>query len=842
MKMLKFNGAMLRSTSILCSIFISISVISQDKSRGIREIISNSYGKKGKKVFFNDIVNEAELFFKSKHPKLSKKQLSQGEHRDSDFIKFERWKHFWKYRLNSDGSLGDISYKNADNDFSRNAACSDSDHNVTWEPTNYNGNFGYQIDMGRVSSIGFHPTNPNTFYVGAAFGGLWKTIDGGNSYVNINDNLPHNSVADIIVSSKNPNRIFISLSDIVWYGPPGIGVYQSFDGGKSFTATSLSFSLQEGIRIYEMDVNPNNPAEFLVVTSDGLYRTTDYFETVSKVIHQKDIRAVKYSLSNDNVYVGGAMGDYFLSTDSGASFTLKEDFGYGQVRIAVSNVANSGYVALTNADMLNISSDHGDHFTTKKLPEYNCVVSFANNDDSKIIVGNFNCYMSKNYGDSFSATSHWLGNYGLDVVHVDQRNIYINPLQDDAVYYCNDGGVFKYSVEVGNFVNLSSGLFITQYYDIAVSQSDPNVLGAGSQDNGSMTRNSDGRWESYTPTGDGMGQEIDPNDPNRRYFSYQYGSLRRWDSGVVTAISPNGKGGKGEWETPFKLDPNNSDRIIVGYDNVYASDDNGDNWYIIGNKVCKSGHLQQLAIAKSNSNRIYASRNNTLYTKSISDNTWTEHSTPINQYITDLEVHPRNENTVYVSYSGYTENGKVYTSTDGGLTWENISYNLPNLPILSLEMYDTIPGSIFIGTYNGVYYLEPESTVWKKYGCLPNTAVNDIEIQYLNGDKIFIATHGRGIFEASLAQLNTSLSIDKEELAEFTVYPNPTQGILNFNAAYDVDRVLVYDLHGRKVMDMQDSEEIQDIKQIDISGFSKGVYFLELRKEISKVVKKVILE
>ncbi|TCP28123.1 putative secreted protein (Por secretion system target) [Tenacibaculum skagerrakense] len=841
MKTLKPKRVVFRFTTILFFILLKVSAFPQDIPRNIKEILSNPYKKEGKKVFFKDIVAEADLFFKRKHSNRSKRELAEGEFRDGDFVKYQRWKHFWKYRLKDDGSLGDISYKESDNQFSRRASCDDSAFNVAWKETNYNGNFGYQIDMGRVSSIGFHPKDPNTFYVGAAFGGLWKTSDGGNSYQNINDNLPHAAVSDIIVNSENPNRIFISLSDIVWYGPPSIGVFQSLDGGQKFLPTSLSFSLSEGVRIYEMEVNPNNPAEFLVATSVGLFRTTDYFDTITKVI-DADVRAVKYSLNSNNVYVGGFNGQYYLSTDSGQSFNFHQDFGNGQVRITVSSVPNSGYVAITNSNRLNISSNHGMSFTSKTLPESNCVVSFANNSDSNIVVGNFDCYASSDYGHTFYPTSDWLGHSGLPIVHVDQRNIYTNPLQSDYVYYCNDGGVFRYSLSDKRFANLSSDLFITQYYDIAVSQSDPNVLGAGSQDNGSMTRNSNGRWQSYAPTGDGMGQEIDPNNPNRRYFSYQYGGLRRWDSGIVTNIAPEGEDGKGDWETPFKLDPNNSDRIIIGYQNVYASDDNGDNWYIIGNSVSPHGDLNQIAIAKTNSNKIYATKNHFFYKKNESNNTWIEYTTPSHQSITDLEVHPTNSNIVYISYAGYSENKKVYKSIDGGLTWENISYNLPNLPVFSIEVYDTIPGLVFLGTCNGVYYLEPDGTEWKKMGCLPNTAVNDIEIQYLNGDKIFIGTHGRGIFEASLAPLNTSLSTDKEELSQFTIYPNPTQGVLNFDTAIDIDRVVVYDLHGRKLIYKLSKQENQEIKNIDISGFSSGIYLVELRKENLKAVRKIILE
>ncbi|MFD2565265.1 VPS10 domain-containing protein [Aquimarina rubra] len=746
----------------LIVLLLSISVHSQKKevTRNIQEILSNPFTSKkdGGKRTFDDIIKEADTFFKITCPGLTFAELSQGDFRDGDFVKYQRWKSFWKHHLNEDGTLGDFTQSNISQKRSSSANCQDSDYNAEWSAVNYNGNFGYQIDMGRVSSIGFHPTNPDIFWVGAAFGGIWKTVDGGQSYTNLNDNLPHTAVSDIIVNPTNPDRIIIALSDIVWYGPAGIGIYESNDGGVSFAPTNLTFTLPQNIRIYEIDVNPNNANEFLVATSNGLYRTTDYFNTTTRIINA-NIRAVRYSLNSNDVYAGGSSGQFYVSTNNGQSFTLSNDFGSGQVRIAVSNKTNSGYVAVTNGSTLNVSPDFGQNFSQKTLPESNCVISFANNSDSNIVVGNFECYASSDGGDNFQATTQWLGRDGLPFIHVDQRNIYTNPLQPDFIYYCNDGGVFRYSVSDRSFANLSSDLFITQYYDIAVSQTDANILGAGSQDNGNVTRNTNGTWQSYEPTADGMGQEIDFNNPANRYYAIQNGALRKWVNGTRTFISPPGEDGNGAWETPFKLDPNNSNRIIIGYNSVYASDNQGSNWTVIGDNISPSQDLEQIAIAKTNSDKIYASRSNVVYAKDAASLNWTSSATPVNQYISDLEVHPTDENTVFISYGGYTNNGKVYKSVDGGNSWQNISYNLPNIPVLSLETYNTLAGSIFIGTYNGVFFLENGTQEWKKYGCLPNTSVNDIEIQYLNEGKIFIGTHGRGIFEASLSPLQCNETV-----------------------------------------------------------------------------------
>ena len=105
-----------------------------------------------------------------------------------------------------------------------------------------------------------------------------------------------------------------------------------------------------------------------------------------------------------------------------------------------------------------------------------------------------------------------------------------------------------------------------------------------------------------------MGQDIDPNNSNVRFWSYQYGSMRRWTNGNNTGIAPPGEDSNGAWETPFKLDPNNPDRLLAGFRAVWASDDQGDNWYQVGDPISNSNNLHQLAIAPSNAEKIYASR------------------------------------------------------------------------------------------------------------------------------------------------------------------------------------------------------------------------------------------
>jgi len=782
---------------------------------------------------FVEIKAEGDLYFQEKYPGLTPMQLTSGEFRDGDFVKYQRWLAFWKNQLNDDGTLGDLAAEGQVGKRGyRTAICGDSQILVDWTNLNYNGNMGLQIDQGRTSSIAFHPTDLNTYYVGAAFGGLWKTTDGGASYINLNDDLPLAAVASIIIDPANPDHIAVALSDIVWYGPSGLGVFVSTDGGLTFSSSALASNLSDNIRIYYMDQNPTDGNEIMVASSAGIFKTTDFFETITE-INPANSRSVKYSHTDANiVYAGGASGQFFRSTDGGDSFSLLTDFGSNEVRLAVSLEPGSAKMAASSGSSLYTSIDHGVTLETKPLPESNMVVEFAVGNDDIINVGNFECYRSNDFGGSFSATSHWLGDGGLPFIHVDQRNVFVNPLNPNFIYFCNDGGVFRYSISANSFSNLSKDLIITQYYDIAVSQTENFVVGGGSQDNGNIFREDDGNWFSYAQTGDGMGQEIDPVNAGIRYWSYQLGGLRRWEAGSNTGIAPPGEDGNGAWETPFKLDPNDNNRLFVAYNSVFVSNDNGDSWNSVGDVVNPSNDIEQIAIAPSNSDKIYATQYRTIYIKSSGIDAWNSVLTPVNQRITDLEVDPQDENIVYISYGGYTEGGKVYKSVDGGLTWNNISATLPNLPIISLEVYDDQPGGVYIGSYGAVYYIDDRFTDWLKVGCLPNTAVNDIEIQY-STNKIFIGTHGRGMFEAPINFNIVSLTENGVNDNSFLlIYPNPTTNTATIRAT-ELDlfaaKIEVSDISGKLVPVSYEFVEGGEIL-LDCSALTPGQYIVTVRQ------------
>jgi len=168
-----------------------------------------------------------------------------------------------------------------------------------------------------------------------------------------------------------------------------------------------------------------------------------------------------------------------------------------------------------------------------------------------------------------------------------------------------------------------------------------------------------------------------------------------------------------------------------------------------------------LKTCPSNAARIYAAGSDTLFDNvggemfmtanngttwsTISDNPGFPATFP---RISDIGVRPNSSQTVYACFSGYTDNLKVYYSYDYGANWTNISYDLPNIAVWSIEV--DASNNVYVGTDYGVFYKGSGATNWEPfYNGLPNVPVSDLAINE-DDDQLLAATFGRGIWSSTL--------------------------------------------------------------------------------------------
>src|SRR3954471_11101356 len=149
---------------------------------------------------------------------------------------------------------------------------------------------------GRVTTVTGVPSQPRTFYMGVASGGLFKTTDAGASWIPITDGkVPVASTGSVDVSDSDPNIIYLGTGsdDIRSNVSTGRGVYKSTDAGNTWSFVGLYNAGQIGaVRIHPK--NPNvvwvaaNGAAFSPSHERGVYKTTDGGKTWKNVLFISD--------------------------------------------------------------------------------------------------------------------------------------------------------------------------------------------------------------------------------------------------------------------------------------------------------------------------------------------------------------------------------------------------------------------------------------------------------------------------------------------------------------------------------------------------------------------------
>src|SRR6185312_10086495 len=149
---------------------------------------------------------------------------------------------------------------------------------------------------GRVTTVTGVPSQPRTFYMGVASGGLWKTTDAGASWVPISDGqIPVGSMGSVDVSLSNPDVVYVGTGSegIRSNVSTGRGVYKSTDAGKTWQYVGL----RDAGQIAAVRIDPTNPDIVYVAAvgnaftdnaERGVFRTRDGGKTWNKVLFVSD--------------------------------------------------------------------------------------------------------------------------------------------------------------------------------------------------------------------------------------------------------------------------------------------------------------------------------------------------------------------------------------------------------------------------------------------------------------------------------------------------------------------------------------------------------------------------
>jgi hypothetical protein len=295
------------------------------------------------------------------------------------------------------------------------------------------------------------------------------------------------------------------------------------------------------------------------------------------------------------------------------------------------------------------------------------------------------------------------------------------------------------------------------------------------------------------------------------------------------------------------MDPNDPYTIYAGYEDVYQSTDGGFYWFPISFNLINGATLDEIGISAADPNTIYAGTVLELKRTNDAGNTWTNvtGNLPVgNQYITSITVSNTDANKLWVTMSGYSAGQKVYMSTTGGGTWTNISGSLPNVPADAITRVNNSNDDIYVGTDFGVYYKNASMNDWVPFdNNMPHVIVDELEVNYVS-NTIRAATYGRGLWESPLQNF-VGVPEHEQPKMYFSVYPNPSKGMLNVSGALaDLKKISVKNILGEEVFSKVENNfsAIGNIYLLDLTSLKAGIYFVELESAGGQQVSKIVLE
>lgn len=627
-------------------------------------------------------------------------------------------------------------------------------------------------------------------YLGASSGGLWF----GNFalvlrvWTSIGDNLPNPAIGAFLIDSLDPNTIWAGTGDWNRYGGMGLlkttnrggvwervrlgssgivptaitgleyganrstmylsgnaGFFRSTDGGATWRQRPAA---NWGTALYDMAVDPVNRSNVYVSgqAGVGVHRSTDGGETWSPMNTGIDLAASNWSTaiaispSSPNIlYVAvgdtsGEFGRIYRTTNSGARWDLANGF----------------------VDYIDGAQSFHAH-----------AISVAPNDPNKVYVGSVGFLRSTDAGRTWSPR---------DAGHSDITAIEFLPGDPNYVYILSDGGLFVHDDAanvVRNFTEAFTPSAPLQAYSLEDAWSNSKVMVSGTQDNGTLFTDEAGErdklWTSIGGCDGATTVAIHPNDPMMIYFNSWCGAWNPRLRSIDGRTNTNINNGLSEiYYTPIRMNKGNTNYLFtVTRTHIYYSPDKGDTWkratsvsgadYDTLREAVRTMSVSfqsdgPIAVytwfwdgPASNSRRLKIHRG-----ASPGSMVATDVAMPGNEKIHQVIPDRWSAMTAYVMTDA--PGAKIYRTTDQGVTWVDITGNLPDVNAWDIVATPTSGRVMWLATDIGVFRTRTDGGSWSRFqNGLPVVGANTFS--YIRGggyDTLRVATFGRGYWQRVL--------------------------------------------------------------------------------------------
>ena len=698
---------------------------------------------------------------------------------------------------------------------------------------------------GRSIAVSGSSSRINEYYFGAVGGGLWKTIDGGQTWKPVTDGqLKSSSVGAVAVSNSNPDVVYIGMGETELRGNimQGDGVYKSIDAGKTWEHVGL----EETQAISKIRVHPTNPDIVYVAAlghpygenpERGVFKSTDGGKNWNKILFKSTkagaIDLVMDANNPDVLYStfwqvyrtpykmlgGGPDCGIYKTTDGGKSWEdISENSGLpsrplGKIGITVSPVNSNRLWALVEANNGGVytSDDAGSTWSLindeRKLRQrafYYSRIYADPKDENTVYALNTGFYKSVDGGKTFDKR--------IIVPHGDNHDLWIDPQNPMRMINANDGGG---CVSVNGGESWTDLDFPTsQFYHIMVTRDFPYMICGAQQDNSTMCIPSEG-WnfkqargphkQYYYAIGGGESGYISqhPNKLDWFYAGSQGALLTKYDrsngyrrdiqvyprffSGEPSSALPE----RWQWTFPIVFSPLNPDKLYTCSQHVWVSEDDGQSW------------------TKISPDLTYADPNTLGDTGGIITNDMNGPEI----YATVFALVPSNhdENVIWAG----SDDGLVHITTDHGKTWKNITpIDMPKDTRISIIEESTHnPGTAYVAAKR--YQMDDRKPyIWKTsdYGKTWNLIVDGIRkddfihvvredlivsgLLYAGGEHGVWVSYDNGDNWSSL-----SLNMPDTQISDLIV----------------TDKDIVVGTHGRSIYILDDISPIREMSEVDFN-------------------------